>query len=139
VRVLVDTNVVLDFFLSREPERESVTTLFEQIYKEKVEAFATASGITDIYYIMAKRLGNDKAREAIYHLLSILEIIPVDGYDCGKALDFPITDFEDALAAICAIKAGVGYIISHDKNFLSADISLTPVITAREFLKVLYA
>ena len=135
---LVDTNVILDFFLSREPENKNATMLFEQIYQEKIEGLATASSITDIYYIMAKRLSADQTREAIYDLLNILEIIPVDGYDCSKALDLPIPDFEDALIVSCAKKADVQYIISHDKDFLRTDTDLVPVITAADFLNSYY-
>ena len=48
MKILVDTNIILDFFLSREPQKEAAIKLFEQIYLEKVEAYTTASSITDI-------------------------------------------------------------------------------------------
>ena len=78
MKILIDTNVILDFFLAREPQRETVTELFEQIYQERVEAFTTASSITDIYYITAKRLGDNQAREVIYNLQCCFENFPVE-------------------------------------------------------------
>ena len=137
IKILVDTNVILDFFLFREPKREAVTELFEQICQERIEAFTTASSITDIYYITAKRLGDSQAREVLYNLLGILGIISVDGADCAKALDLPISDFEDALVVTCAEKADVGYVISSDKDFLCVKTPATRVITAEDFLKML--
>ena len=137
MKILVDTNVILDFFLSRESQKEAVTELFEQIYQERIEAFTTASSITDIYYITAKRLGDNQARGVLYNLLSILGIISVDGFDCASALDLPITDFEDALVVTCARKADIGYIISSDKNFLCVQTPLARVSTAEDFLKML--
>ena len=138
MKVLVDSNVILDFFLAREPRKEAVTELFEQICQERIEAFMTASSVTDIYYITAKRLGGNRAREVIYNLLNILGIISVDRYDCAKALDLPITDYEDALVLTCAGKADVRYIISSDKGFLCAKTPLARVITAEDFLKMLH-
>ena len=138
MKALVDTNVILDFFLSREPQKEAVTKLFEQIYQERVEAFTTASSVSDIYYITAKRLGDKQAREVIHHLLDILGIICVDGCDCAKALDLPITDYEDALVVTCAGKADVEYIISSDKGFLCVETPSARVITAEGFLEMLH-
>ena len=138
MKILVDTNIILDFFLSREPQKEAAVKLFEQIYLEKVEAYTTASSITDIYYITAKKLGEKQAREALRNLLNILGIIAVDGYDCTEALDLPIADFEDALIVTCSKKADVEYIITNDKGFLNADFQLAHVvITVDDFLKVL--
>ena len=138
MKILVDTNVILDFFLAREPQKEAVTELFEQIYQERIEAFTTASSVTDIYYITAKRIGDNQAREVIYNLLNILGIISVDSCDCAKALDLPITDYEDALVVTCAGKADVGYIISSDKGFLCEETPLARVVTAEDFLKMLH-
>ena len=137
MKILVDTNVILDFFLSREPQKEAVIELFEQIYQERIKAFTTTNSVTDIYYITAKRLGDKQAREVIYNLLNILGIISVDSYDCVNALDLPITDYEDALIVTCASKTDVEYIISNDKGFLCVETPLASVITAENFLKML--
>ena len=136
MKILVDTNVILDFFLLREPRQEAVKELFELVYQEKIEAFTTASSVTDIYYITAKRLGGNQAREVLNNLLNLLGIISVDGHDCLKALDLPISDFEDALVVTCASKADIGYIISTDKNFLRTQTSLARVITVEDFLRL---
>ena len=48
MKIVIDTNVILDFFLSREPGADSAKRIFELVYQEKIEAFATASSITDI-------------------------------------------------------------------------------------------
>jgi predicted nucleic acid-binding protein len=41
MKVLVDTNVILDFFLSRNPQKEATTELFMAIYQERINAFTT--------------------------------------------------------------------------------------------------
>ena len=136
MKIIVDTNVILDFLLSREPHAADARDLFKMISQEKVEAFITASSITDIYYIIAKRLGDATARESIRHLLNILGIIAVDGNDCSDALDLPIADFEDALVTACANREDVNYIVSNDKEFLKVDAGLIAVASTRSFLEL---
>jgi len=136
MKIIVDTNVILDFLLSREPHMADARNLFKMISQEKVEAFISASSITDIYYIIAKRLGDATARESIRHLLNILGIIAVDGNGCSDALDLPIADFENALVTVCANREDVNYIVSNDKEFLKVDANLIAVVSTRSFLEL---
>ena len=134
MRIIVDTNVILDFLLEREPHAASAKGLFEMIYQEKVEAFITGSSVTDIYYVTAKRLGAALARETVKHLITILGIIAVDGNTCAAALDLPIADFEDALIVACASEENIGYIVSNDKEFLQAGTRPVKVVSTQAFL-----
>ena len=136
MKIMIDTNVILDFFLSRSPGSDSAKRIFEMVYQEKIEAFTTASSITDIYYVTAKKLGNDIARNAINQLLQMLGIIAVDGNDCTNALILPITDFEDALITICAKKENVDYIVTNDNAYLQIDSQLAKVISPKCFLNM---
>jgi len=136
MKIIVDTNIILDFMLSREPHVADARDLFKMISQEKVEAFISASSVTDIYYVIAKRLGDATARDSVRHLLNILGIIAVDGNDCSDALNLPIADFEDALVTICANREDVNYIVSNDKEFLKVDVNLIAVVSTRSFLKL---
>jgi len=136
MKIIVDTNVILDFLLSREPHVADARELFKMISQERVEAYITASSVTNIYYVVAKRLGDGAARESVRHLLNMLGVIAVDGDDCIGALDLPIADFEDALVTVCANREDVNYIVSNDKEFLKVDASLTTVISTRFFLEL---
>ena len=134
MKIIVDTNVILDFLLLREPHMADAKELFKMTAQEEVEAFTTASSVTDIYYIIAKRLGSDTARGAVRHMLTMLGVIAVDGEDCIDALDLPIADFEDALVTACANREDINYIVSNDKEFLKLDNSLANVVGTRAFL-----
>jgi len=136
MKILLDTNIILDVFLYREPNIKSVEKIFELIYQNKVTAYTTASSITDIYYITVKRLGDIPTREALRNLFNLIKIITVDGNDCVYALNLPIPDFEDALVSVCANKVDIDYIITNDKRFLSVDTQLAPVIAADNFLEL---
>ena len=132
--ILVDTNVILDFFLARAPHQCTAVKVFELIYQEKLTALTTASSITDIYFITAKRLGDKAARSVLVDLFNILGVITVTGDDCVAALQLPISDFEDALVSACASKKQVDWIVTNDQSFLKIDKSLAPVISTADFL-----
>ena len=131
MKILVDTNVILDFFLSREPYDKSAKEIFKLNYEEEIEVFTTASSITDIFFISEKKIGNEKARQAIHDLLAMLEIIEVDGIDCRNALKLAIPDFEDALVIVCADKVNIDFIVTRDEEFLKVQNAIAP----DEFLK----
>ena len=137
MKVLLDTNVILDVILSREPylrESEEILTL---ACREEIEAAATASSITDIYYIVSKRLGDAAARDALRNLFNILVIICVDGDDCVRALDLPMADYEDALVTVCADKSEIDCIISNDEKLLQANHTSVRVVSTSNFLEAL--
>jgi predicted nucleic acid-binding protein len=136
VKILLDTNVILDFLLEREVEIKSADEIFKLTFKDKIKACATANSITDIYYIAVKKLGDIKTREALRELFNLLEIISVDGSDCIIAVNLPISDFEDGIIVVCADKADIDYIITNDKDFLSIK-SQSSILTPAEFLKLL--
>ena len=92
--------------------------------------------ITDIYYIVKKRLGDAPAREAVRHILNIFSVINVAGNDCVNALDLPISDFEDAVSAVCAKKDDVDYIVTNDKEYLQVNPKLARVVSADNFLNL---
>ena len=136
MKILLDTNIILDIFLSREPNVKSAEKIFKLIYQDKAEGYVTANSIADIYYITVKRLGDKPTREALRNLFNLLEIINIDGGDCMRALNFIIPDFEDALIAVCADKVDIDYIITNDKEFLRVDSELASVINSEDFLRL---
>jgi len=123
MKIVIDTNVILDFFLSRQPYAPNAKLLFTMVYKGQINAYVTANSVTDIYYISTKKLGKFSARKVVKNLLKVVDVISVDGDDCISALDFPIQDFEDSLIVTCAIKEKINYIVTNDKDFLQTSLS----------------
>ena len=137
MRAIIDTNIVLDYFLSREQNAVEADKLFELILNEKFEAFITANCVTDIYFIVSKTLGEKIARDTTKKLLQLFEIIAVDGEDCSSALDLPMDDFEDALVVTCADKVFIDCIISNDKKFMEINESLAKVVDYKGFFDLI--
>jgi len=101
-RLLLDTNIILDIALKREPHFEFSSKIFELIDKKRINGYITESIVTDIYYISRKEKGNEIAIEFISNLIEIVDVIGVDKIIILKALKSNLKDFEDAVQVSAA-------------------------------------
>jgi predicted nucleic acid-binding protein len=125
MRVLIDTNVVLDFLQEREPFVENAARLFERIDTGEVEGFIAATTITNIYYIIRRAAGRIVAQDAITQVLSDLNICAVDLEMLEQALALNFEDFEDAVQYACAVAHNADAIVTRDASgFASAEIPI---------------
>lgn len=123
MRVLIDTNVVLDFLQEREPFVENAARLFKHIDAGEVEGFIAATTITNIYYIVRRAAGRAVAQDAITQVLSDLNICAVDLEVLEQALELNFEDFEDAVQYACAVVYRVDAIVTRDASgFTNAEI-----------------
>jgi len=113
-RVFVDTNVILDVVLQRDGFWGDSLKVFQFEEQGKIKACVSASSITDVFYISRKKLSIPTARQVIEDLLSIFEVVGVDGKDLTGALSVPIDDYEDALQAYCASKVSADVLVTKD-------------------------
>lgn len=77
LRVLLDTNVMLDWLLDRKPWSDEAAPIWQARDTGRLIAYLPASALTDIYYIARRQIGADNALAAVDRSLA-LEIIPVD-------------------------------------------------------------
>ncbi|AFZ23695.1 putative nucleic acid-binding protein, contains PIN domain [Cylindrospermum stagnale PCC 7417] len=134
MRVLIDTNVVLDFLQARAPFVEDAVKLFEKIDAGEVEGFIAATTITNIYYIIHKAAGAIVAQDAITQILTDLQICAVDRSVLEQANALNFQDFEDAVQYACAIAYRVDAIVTRDvSGFVDAEI---PVISPGEMSNI---
>lgn len=120
MKVAFDTNVLLDTILNR-PGREEALRLMLAASEGKIAGLVSASSITDLYYLARKGIGDQAAREAIFDVLSIFDVALVDGDACSMALNEPLSDYEDAVLAVCAAREGADCIVTGDQGFLKAE------------------
>ena len=123
MRVLIDTNVVLDFLQGRQPFLEHAARLFERIDSEEIEGFIAATTITNIYYIIRRAAGREVAQDAIAQVLTDLTICAVDLEVLQQAFALNFDDFEDAVQYACAMMHRVDVIVTRDvRGFIDAEI-----------------
>jgi predicted nucleic acid-binding protein len=133
MKVLLDTNVVIDAVACREPFRKAAERIIMLAANETLDACITANTITDIYYITRKHFSDVETRDKLRYLFMVFSVIDLFAADCQTALDSPLPDYEDAVLVLCAQKSGVEYIITRDVDFLSQAGTL-PVISPVGFL-----
>ncbi len=97
MKVLVDTNVVLDVLLDRQPFAKSAARIFAFVEESKIEGFLCATTVTTVDYLLGQALAPAKARQALRQLLHLFEIAPVNRPVLEQALQSRISDFEDAV------------------------------------------
>jgi predicted nucleic acid-binding protein len=131
---MIDTNVVLDDILGRYPNVYTARKISLLATDGIIKCYLTANSLTDIFYIVSKKLDKASARRVIKYLLLSFSVVSVTGEDCLQAIGFPMDDFEDALVMVCAERAALSYIITNDKGFLgNADLRI-PAISPADFI-----
>ncbi len=135
MKVLFDTNVVLDVLLDREPFVNDAMWLLSRVEKSEITGFVCATTITTIHYLTTKSLGRKEALRHISSLLSLFVIAPVNRIVIGSALKSGFDDFEDGVLHESALHAGARYIVTRN----SADFkkSKIPVFQPRELINTL--
>lgn len=138
MKVLFDTNVVLDVLLEREPHVQVASRLFALADNGRIEGLVCATGVTTLYYVGAKELGRKRTHDQLRTLLSVFGVALVDGDVVQRALeDDGFRDFEDAVVHEAAHAAGASAIVTRDgKEFAKATI---PVFEPHELLAAIAA
>lgn len=115
MRVLIDTNVIIDALTSREPWSESAETIFIMAANHIIDMYITASSATDIYYLVRKYLhSTEQAKQIMEKLYSLVGILSVSSAECVDALASAISDYEDAIIERVSVKANIDYIITRN-------------------------
>jgi predicted nucleic acid-binding protein len=114
MRVLLDTNVVLDVLLQREPWMAEAARVWSASVDGRVILCLSASTLTDVFYISRRIVGADRVRAVVRACLDSLEILPVDVRVAEHAYGLGTADFEDAVQAAVAEIAQVDVIATRD-------------------------
>lgn len=136
MKVLIDTNIVLDFLLQREPFFQDAELLFQKIDSGRVVGYVTATTLTDIFYISRRHTRSiEQARQAVSEMLTAMVICPVNRAVLESAFGSGLADFEDAIQIACAIAQRLDAILTRDtQGFLSSSL---PVLSIHELLQQL--
>lgn len=122
MKVLIDTNIVLDLLLEREPFINDALSLFEQIEQGKLKGYIAATTITNIFYIIRKAENREVAVDAVNRILIGLELCEVNRTVIEAALRQGLKDFEDGIQLGCAITSQLDVIVTRDlKDFAGAN------------------
>lgn len=136
MRILVDTNVILDSLLHREPFFEKSDSVVRYCAQKKFNGFVAVHTVTNAFYVLSKQMSNEECRRAVMRFLTFFKIVPINGEKIFRALtNTNFKDFEDRLQIECAIAIDADFIVTRDKNdFVGSEISC---VTPEEFCDIL--
>ena len=135
MRILLDTNILVDIALERQPFLENSLKVLTLVYQQGLEGYISASTISDIYYIVRKEKGKVLTLEFINHITAFCRIAIVDEAAIAMALGIDFRDFEDAIQYCVASLNNLEAIVTRNpKDF--DNISLR-VLTPSQLIQTL--
>jgi predicted nucleic acid-binding protein len=133
MKVLIDTNVVLDVLINNLVFLTYSKKIFDLAEQKQITGYISASAITDIFYIAQRKLGKKTTKEAIKKVLKVFYPATVTDNNIYQALDLEWDDFEDSVQYIIGKGLAVDYIITRNtQDFASGSI---PAVTPEQFIK----
>jgi predicted nucleic acid-binding protein len=131
--VFVDTDVILDFLIAREPFAIDAARIFSLSEKKKVAICTTGLVFANAYYVLRKLGPHKKVVEKLAMLAAIIDIISLSKDAVKQALESDFGDFEDALQHYAALSDNVKIIIT--RNVKDFKYSSLAVMTPDQYLK----
>ena len=117
MKILCDTNIILDVLLERQPFVEDSCKVLSLCEEHRPEGFVSASSVTDIYYLVRKYTHSTKlAYHAVGKMLEIVKVCSVTNSDVLTAYQRKAKDFEDCLVATCAKSIRCDAIVTRNKK-----------------------
>ncbi len=114
MKVLIDTNIILDVLCNRKEFAENSAKVFKLCEIKKIAGYISALSIANIVYIMRKELNAEKVKEILEKLSLIFEIADLKADDLKRASTLNFNDFEDAIQSTQASRIKANYIITRN-------------------------
>jgi predicted nucleic acid-binding protein len=125
LKIILDTNVVLDVLLGRKPHAEPAAEIFALAERFEINALLCATTITTIDYLLSQSFPAEDSRQMLWKLLSLFEVAAVNRLVIERALRSAIRDFEDAIVDESGRLAGAEYVVTRNaKDFLHAQLKV---------------
>jgi predicted nucleic acid-binding protein len=132
MRVLLDTDVILDVIAARLPFTAEAGELLDLSEEGAFEAYISALTPLNVFYIARKAKSSTNLRESNKALLQVVKMCPLNDAVLDAAFALPFSDYEDAVQHCCATAAGLEAIVT--RNVRDYKNSTLPVFTPAEFL-----
>ena len=130
-KALIDLNIILDFLNKRNFHQEAAR-LINMCAENVLTGYICAHEVTTLsYFLFKEQKDKNKVVTTISTLFDIFQIIPIDETILKASLLSPITDYEDAVIEVSAVKFNIDYILS--RNISDFKLSRIPTYTPEQF------
>ena len=123
MRILIDTDVLLDLALDRKPHAEGAARVLEAVQRGSLSGVVAWHTISNLYYILTSYADRKQALSFVRALAAIVEVAPADSATLDVALALDMRDFEDAMQVSAGLAAGVETIVTRN----SGDFRKSPI------------
>ena len=132
MKVFLDTNVIIDVLVAREPFFRDSQRVVDYCEKHRESGYLSSLTFCTVAYVLRKSVGKDELPGKLKTLRRIFDVLPVTKGSVDWAIDSHLSDFEDAMQYECASAAKMDVIVTRDKpGFAGAEI---PVCAPSEFV-----
>lgn len=124
MKVLIDTNVILDVLCNRSEFLEASSLVWKYCEVGRIDGVISALSVPNIVYILRKELDPEKTKKIIERLMLIFDIAELKADDLRKAAEMKTDDYEDALQMCCADRIGADFIVTRNiRDFTSSPVT----------------
>jgi predicted nucleic acid-binding protein len=134
VKILLDTNIILDIALKRQPYSGAAAKILKVSDFNHFHLFISASMATDVFYVIRKIKGKAIGLTFLKDLLDTIDVCKVDKSILLLALESGFADFEDAVQHFAAVDAEVDMLITRNKKDYAS--SSLKIMEPEEFVNV---
>ena len=136
LRILVDTNILLDYLLCREPYEQIAREIVLACKRKQVSGCIAAHSISNMFFILRKAFSVEERKSLLRNLCELFEVEGIDKVQILEALaNERFSDFEDCLQMECAIAFRADYIVTRNCDDFKG--SRIPYIEPEEFCKLI--
>ena len=136
MRVLLDTNILIDYISKRAPYEENARRILQLCMEKEIDGCIAAHSVMNIFYILRKEMSLEERRSFLIDLCKFLTVVGIDKIKIVNALkNDNFSDVEDCLQDECAAAFSAEYIVTRNVN--DFENSKVKAITPDEFLELL--
>lgn len=135
-KVLIDTDVILDFFFDRMPFSEESSQILSLCEKKEIQGYVTSIMVSNIYYLLRKTAKHEKVIDNLKMLLNVVNVTTTNKNVVLEALNSEFKDFEDALQNFSAQNdEKITIILTRNvKDYKTSNLS---IMTPENYLKII--
>lgn len=132
MKVFLDTNVMIDLIIERNPFFKQIAEITTIAEKNKIELFTSSLSFVNTFYVASKVNPKELVLETLKKFRIICNVSIIDELNIDKSLISEFEDFEDAVQYNSASYHECDYIITRDKKgFKNSKIT---IMNPEEFL-----
>lgn len=136
MKILIDTNILLDYLTKREPYYENAAKIMSMCADRSIQGCIAAHSVMNAFYILRKAYTSDERRKMLLYVCDIVSVVGIDAQKVTKALkNADFQDMEDCLQSECAAAFEADYIVTRNtKDFTGSSVK---AVTPDELVKKL--